>query len=459
MANRQIFDESAHLARIAVRLLTDPLEIARFDALIEEEHYLKSSRLAGQTLRYVVELDGQWIALLSFGAAALHIKVRDKFIRWSPRQRARRLGLIVNNNRFCLLVDRGRYPNLASKIMGLVLRRLSDDWLERWDHPVLAVESFVDESHYPGTAYKACGFQALGKSAGFSRNAQDFYTFHGQPKTYYFRELHPRAAALLRQSRWPKELLPYEESIAGPCPWRANDLHSLWELFRTLPDSRRGHGLRFPQASVLACVAVAVMLGASGYDAIADTCAKFTQRQLAALGVRRNPETRRYVGPSDTTILRVLHRIDAAEFERLVGQWLGHREAAELEQLAVDGKVLRGSGRTDGKPLQLLSAVSHRLRLTLGQVPIAQKSNEIPALKPLLQAVAPPPGTLITADAMHCQQESARFITQELGGDYLFGLKGNQESIEKMAQTLLDRQGFPPSRPGGLDEGARALGT
>ena len=76
-------------------------------------------------------------------------------------------------------------------------------------------------------------------------------------------------------------------------------------------------------------------------------------------------------------------------------------------RLAVDGKVLRGSGRPDGKPLQLLSAVSHRLRLTLGQVPIAQKSNEIPALKPLLQAVAPPPGTLITANAMHCQQESA----------------------------------------------------
>jgi hypothetical protein len=190
---------------------------------------------------------------------------------------------------------------------------------------------------------------------------------------------------------------------------------------------------------------------------MADTCAKFSQPQLAALGLQRDPKTKRFVAPSDSTILRVLHQVPAADFDRLVGQWLSRREQGELEQLAVDGKVLRGSGRTDGKPLQLLSAVSHRLRLTLGQVPIAEKSNEIPALQPLLREVAPPPGTLVTADALHCQQATARFITQELGGDYLFGLKGNQGSIESMAQTLLKRQGFPPSGPGGLDQSARPL--
>jgi len=120
----------------------------------------------------------------------------------------------------------------------------------------------------------------------------------------------------------------------------------------------------------------------------------------------------------------------------------------------VDGKVLRGSGRQDGKPLQLLSAVTHQLRLTLDQVPIEQKSNEIPALQPLLKKVRPPPGTLITADAMHCQQQSARFITQELGGDYLFGLKGNQSGILEKAQRLLAQQGFPPS--GAMGQGTRS---
>ena len=99
--------------------------------------------------------------------------------------------------------------------------------------------------------------------------------------------------------------------------------------------------------------------------------------------------------------------------------------------------------------------MTHHLRLTLDQVAIQDKSNEIPALKPLLKKLNLPPRTLITADAMHCQQEGARFITQELGGDYLFGLKGNQSGILDKAQHLLAQQGFPPSGP--LGEGTRPL--
>jgi hypothetical protein len=132
----------------------------------------------------------------------------------------------------------------------------------------------------------------------------------------------------------------------------------------------------------------------------------------------------------------VLSKLDAAEFELNVGQWMMGQEVSVLERLAVDGKTLRGSGRTDGKPLQLLSAVSHRLRLTVAQVPIEEKSNEIPALQPLLRKL-PLERSLITADALHCQQETARFVTQELGGDYLIGLKGNQSGILERAQMRL----------------------
>jgi len=128
-----------------------------------------------------------------------------------------------------------------------------------------------------------------------------------------------------------------------------------------------------------------------------------------------------------------------------------------VARLAVDGKVLRGSGRHDGKALQLLSAVTRHLRLTLDRNPIEAKRNEIPALKPLLNKIKPRPGTLITADAMHCQQECARFITQELGGDYLFGLKGNQSGILDKAERLLAQQGFSPS--GTVGERTRTTGS
>jgi hypothetical protein len=440
------------LDRVTVRLAREE-DRGQFDYYLEHEHYLESSKLVGKWLRYVAEVDGQWVALLTFSAAALHLKARERWIEWSPRQRARRLDLVVCNSRFLVLPERQRYPNLASRVLGLVLRRLSADWCERWEHPVLVVESFVDESRHRGTCYRACGFEAVGPTGGFQRASRDFYQEHGQPKQLYLRELRPRARRLLRQARLPAELAACEAGVAGPCPFRAPALETLLGSFAALSDSRHGHGLRHRQRFVLACAAICTLMGACGYRAFENTCKKFTQRQLRALGAPREELDGRYYPPSDSTFQRVLGKVDAVAMSRVVGQWLIRQEIGALAQLAVDGKMLRGSGRPDGKPLQLLSAVTHHLRLTLDQVAIQEKSNEIPALKPLLEKLDLPPGTLITADAMHCQQNSARFITQQLGGDYLFGLKGNQSGILEKARHLLAQRGFPPS--GRLGEGPR----
>lgn len=450
----EVASESEVLDTVRVRLLADD-EVGQFNFYLERDHYLESSRFAGQSLRYVAEVAGQWVALLTFSAPALHLKARERWIGWSPRQRARRLGLVVNHSRYLLLADRQRYPNLASRVLGLVLRRLSADWQERWGHPVLVVESFVDESRYRGTCYRACGFEAVGATEGFRRTSRDFYEEHGEPKQLYLRELRPGARQRLCQARLPKELAEYEAELAGPCPFRAPALESLLERLGALRDSRSGHGLRHRQRPVLACAIVCTLMGACGYRAFENTAKTFTQRQLRALRCARDPAAGRYYPPSDSTFQRTLGKINPDALSSIIGQWLAEQETGAVAQLAVDGKVLRGSGRHDGKPLHLLSAVTHQLRLTLGQVSIAEKTNEIPALKPLLKRLDLPPGTLITADAMHCQQESARFITQDIGGDYLFGLKGNQSGILDKAQRLLAQQGFPPS--GQVGKGARTI--
>src|SRR3974390_3776476 len=174
MVSAQIEPENDVLGRVTVRLLADN-EVGQFNFYLEREHYLESSRFAGQSLRYVAKVDGKWVALLTFSAAALHLKARERWIGWSPRQRARRLGLVVNNSRFLVLAERQRYPNLASRVLSLVLRRLSADWQESWGDPVLVVESFVDESRYRGTCYRACGFEAVGATGGFQRASRDFY--------------------------------------------------------------------------------------------------------------------------------------------------------------------------------------------------------------------------------------------------------------------------------------------
>lgn len=440
--------EASVLRRVRVRELRED-ERSEFDWRLEEQHSLASSVLVGESLRYVAEVDGQWVALITFSAPALHVKGRERWIRWSARQRARRLGFVVNNSRFLVLPDRKRYPNLASRVLGLCLRRLSSDWQARWGHPVLVVESFVAEPQYRGTCYRACGFESVGATGGFARASRDFYEEHGQPKQLYLRALVPEAQQWLRQARLPAELARYEAEVTGPCPFRAPALESLLQRLGALPDARRGHGLRHRQRFVVACAAVSTLMGACGYRAFENTSKKFTQRQLRALGATPDEEDGSYYPPSDSTFQRVLNRLDAGRVASIVGEWLAEQEVGALGRLAVDGKVLRGSGRHDGKPLQLLSAVTHHLRLTLDQIPIEEKSNEIPALKPLLRRLRLPEGTLVTADAMHCQQASARFITQEWGGDYLFGLKGNQTGIDGKARHLLAQRGFPPSGPMG----------
>jgi len=440
--------------RLVTLRLVEEFERPRHDGYFTDDHYLHQSALVGQTLRYVAEVNGEWVALIAFSAASLHLKAREKWIGWSARQRARRLAMVVNNSRFLVLPERQRHPNLASRVLGLCLKRLSADWKERWGHPVLAVESFVDETRYRGTCYRACGFEAVGPTKGFARASRDFYVQHGRPKQLYLRQLRPGDRRLLSQKRWPEEMAAHEAELAGPCPFRASSLETLLEVFAALPDGRRGHGLRHHQRFVLACAAMATLMGACGYQAFENTCSKFTQRQLKALGCRRGRDGK-LRPPSDSTFLRVIQRVDPARFAALVGSWLGRQEPGAVLRLAVDGKVLRGSGRHDGKPLQLLSAVTHHLRLTLGQIPIEEKSNEIPAMKPLLAKISPPAGVLITADAIHCQQESARLVTQEWGGDYLFGLKGNQCGILDKATRLLSQQAFPPLGQGGVGKGPR----
>jgi len=230
--------EADALQRLTVRLVAD-FEQAEFDRQLEAKHYLRASRVVGESLRYVMELDGQWVALAVFSAASLHLKAREQWIGWSPRQRARRLSLVVNNSRFLVLAERHRYPNLASRALGSCLRRLSQDWLARWGHPVWVVETFVDETRFRGTCYRACGFEAVGPTAGFARASRDYYDYHGEPKQLYLRELEPGARKRLRQARWSEALSEYEANLAGPCPFQGPALQRLVDRGNTIAGGGR----------------------------------------------------------------------------------------------------------------------------------------------------------------------------------------------------------------------------
>jgi hypothetical protein len=172
-----------------------PGEAARWDALVRERHYLGLGQLVGESLKYVAEVDGEWVALLGWASAAFKCGPRDRWIGWSPEQRGRRRRFVVNNARFLVLGEE-RVPNLASRVLALNVRRLSADWQAIFGHPVLVAESFVDPGRFHGGCYRAAGWLELGRTRGYGRSAGEYH-FHGQAKSVWVRPLHRRAQRYL----------------------------------------------------------------------------------------------------------------------------------------------------------------------------------------------------------------------------------------------------------------------
>src|SRR6266511_856717 len=214
------------LDHLVVRPVTEE-ERPRWNELVSTHHYLKNAALVGEQLCYVAEYQGQWLALLGWSAAARHLRPRDAWIGWSKEQLPCRRHLLANNARFCILADPHQLPNLATRALALCCARLSDDWLAHWEHPIIAVESFVDGQLFRGTAYKAAGWTRLDDTSGYARVAEDFYERHERPKQLWVRALDAKAFRLLCGQTLPPTLAGFEK----PPPLNANVgscLHSAW---------------------------------------------------------------------------------------------------------------------------------------------------------------------------------------------------------------------------------------
>jgi hypothetical protein len=436
--------EAALLSQVQVRLIS-PEEQLQWEQLLCQHHYLHNAHLVGEALRYVATTpDGRWLALLGWSSPALHLRPRDRWIRWSDPQRAARLRLLVQNSRFLLLSQRQQFPNLASRVLALCSRRLADDWLAAFGHTVLVAETFVDPDQYLGTCYKAAGWQCLGPSGGFARDYRDFYVDLERPKQLWVKPLHPRALEWLPAEVLPPSLAAQLPAVPSRCLYRSGQLDSLWQRFHTrLTDPRARRGQRHVLASILTIAALATLAGERGPKGFAAFAALLTQPQRRHLRCRRNKRTGRFAVPSEPTVRRAFRRLDRRQFHSVLADWLADHDPEKLTAVAVDGKTVKGSRQADGRPLHLMSAVSHGTQRLLNQIPIAEKSNEIPAFRPLLEAL-PLRGAVVTADAEHCQRAHARFLVYEKDADYLFLAKGNQPALEALAQAKLSGA-FPPS--------------
>jgi predicted transposase YbfD/YdcC len=200
----------------------------------------------------------------------------------------------------------------------------------------------------------------------------------------------------------------------------------LLDVLRAVPDPRDRRGRRYQLWSLLAVAILATAAGMRSFAGIATWIRTAPEQVLAELGLG----ARR---PSEKTFRTLFARLDAADLDRRLG---GHFtrlaeeevEAGDVIAVALDGKTVRGARLTGGRAPHLISAFAHRARLVLGQLAVAVKSNEIPAVRALLRTLGMTT-LLVTVDAMHTQVATAKLICGTLKSHYLMVAKDNQPGL------------------------------
>jgi predicted transposase YbfD/YdcC len=203
------------------------------------------------------------------------------------------------------------------------------------------------------------------------------------------------------------------------------------KYFRNLHDPRRHGRKRHLLLDILVITLCAVICGCNDWQQIA-TFANARRDWLKTFLQLPNGI------PAHDTFERVFERLNPQEFQACFREWMQALHAAlGLSQIAIDGKTLRGSGSNGRKALHLLSAWATENCLSLGQIAVDEKSNEIPAIPKLLELLDLH-GALVTIDAMGCQKAIAAKVVDG-GGDYVLTVKENQEHLQADIRAALNQ--------------------
>jgi hypothetical protein len=180
---------------------------------------------------------------------------------------------------------------------------------------------------------------------------------------------------------------------------------SLREAFAKLPDSKQPYA--YPLEGVLTLICLAMMCGQNGEREIARWAHAQRWNLAERLGFPREKM------PSLGTIQEALRRIPPAIFTQIISEWAEQvfqaQGTTEGEGIAIDGKVVRGSRTADQRAVHLLSALVHDFKLVLGQTPVADHTNEIGGIDPLLADLVLD-GRVVTMDAHLTQRKIAETI-------------------------------------------------
>jgi predicted transposase YbfD/YdcC len=205
------------------------------------------------------------------------------------------------------------------------------------------------------------------------------------------------------------------------------------EHFRDLPDPRQPWKVLYPLDEVLLLCLLAVLAGAETFTDIA----RFGVKKLDLL---RRFRPFRDGTPAHDHLGDIFATLDAERFQQCFVAWVAALTGTPADVIAIDGKTARRSADKKGAKaaIHMVSAFAARQRLVLGQVKVAEKSNEIVAIPRLLDMMSIE-GAVVTIDAMGCQRDIAKKIINKKA-DYVLALKGNQGSLRADVELFVAEQ-------------------
>ncbi|WP_295700537.1 ISAs1 family transposase [Lapillicoccus sp.] len=204
----------------------------------------------------------------------------------------------------------------------------------------------------------------------------------------------------------------------------------LLRLLATVPDPRDPRGVRYPLVGILAVAVTAVMAGARSFAAIGEWADDLSMEHRTRIGMGG------VASPDESTLRKLFARLDPDQLDRVLGAWLWTRtdDVHGQRVIALDGKTVRGARTPTTCAPHLVAALDHVTGTVVGQVAVAAKSNEIPAVRDLL-ACFDLTGVVVTVDAMHTQTDTAHAITTG-GGAYVFTVKANTPTLHRQLKAL-----------------------
>ena len=323
----------------------------------------------------------------------------------------------------------------SSALLAAARRDLPGQWEEVFAYRPLLAETFTDPETHAGTCYKAAGWEAVGLSSGLGKHYADLYPGIPRPKKLWLKALEPKAREKLCAAELPAAQRAGLAAHAGVrCALKTPQLCSLYEVFSEVTDPRRRNARRYPIAAVLTLIALGLLGGAVQLSTLVRTAQKLTQAQRRQLRLPRKKGTRFHSVPCYDVFRQLLHQIDLQLLAQSLTRWLQSQAGVLPRTLAIDGKTIRDHlglivtlvDAEEGTPVAVAAnpkGKGHELKTT-------QELLGSPEVN-LLHAT-------VTADSLHCQNQTVHRITREKGGDYLLQVRDNQPTLRALAEQQLE---------------------